>query len=238
MSSRSDQESPHYLLGHSERELDRLDLQGEIYRDITVRALREGGIEPGMRVLDLGCGTGDLSLTVAEIVGPDGTVVGIDRSSDGFALARSKARGRGIANVDFVQSEILSYEGPTPYDGLVGRWVLMHQPDPTAALHAATRSLRAGGTVVMIDTHIEMLALGDHSEPHSPIYDRIVKWKTEVVRGAGAHTRTGPQLRRIFLDAGLPDPAVRMEASLEGGPDSAYYRYVAESARNRTTAHC
>ena len=69
MSERGDS---HYLLGHTENELRRLDIQGDLYRDITRRAFLDAGIGPGMRVLDIGCGTGDVSLTVAPIVGAEG----------------------------------------------------------------------------------------------------------------------------------------------------------------------
>ncbi len=72
-------ETSHYLLGHTDRELRRLDLQGELYREITLRAFQDAGIEPGMRVLDIGCGSGDVSITVGGIVGPSGSVLGIDR---------------------------------------------------------------------------------------------------------------------------------------------------------------
>lgn len=220
---------PHYLLGHSERELHRLDLQGRIYREVTLRAFRDGGLEPGMRVLDMGCGTGDVSLTAAELVGETGAVTGIDRSDEGFGLAHRHAATRGLHHVDFVRSELDTYLAPEPIDAVVGRWVLMHQPDPVAALRFVLRSLRPGGVVVAIETHIDLPLGGDHSEPHSPLYDRMLRWKTEVVRGARAHTRTGPQLPRILEDAGVTDVRARLEAPLEGGPDSLYYRYMEES---------
>ena len=68
-----------YVLGHSARELDRLDLQGVLYRDITRRALLDGGLQSGMRVLDIGCGSGDVARIAAQIVGPCGSVLGVDR---------------------------------------------------------------------------------------------------------------------------------------------------------------
>jgi 2-polyprenyl-3-methyl-5-hydroxy-6-metoxy-1,4-benzoquinol methylase len=65
-----------YLLGHSEREIQRLIHQAAILRPITERLFREIALRPGMRVLDLGCGAGDVSMLAAELVGPTGLVIG------------------------------------------------------------------------------------------------------------------------------------------------------------------
>jgi ubiquinone/menaquinone biosynthesis C-methylase UbiE len=79
-----------YVLGSSPRELQRLILQDRmILRPITERLLRQAGLKEGMRVLDLGCGTGGVSLLAAELVGPSGSVVGIDQSVDAIAMAKS-----------------------------------------------------------------------------------------------------------------------------------------------------
>jgi ubiquinone/menaquinone biosynthesis C-methylase UbiE len=69
-----------YILGHSQEEIRRLTFQGAILRPFTERLLRNAEIGPGMRVLDLGCGAGDVSMLAAELVGPSGSVVGIDRN--------------------------------------------------------------------------------------------------------------------------------------------------------------
>jgi SAM-dependent methyltransferase len=225
-------ESRHYLLGHTESELRRLDIQGALYRSVTLRAFREAGIEPGMRVLDIGCGTGDVSVTVAELVGPDGHVLGIDRGEAALEAARDKARRLGLDQVDFACREIGDLEGTASFDALVGRFVLMHQPDPAETLASAARAVRAGGIVVMIESYMELLRTGAHSEPRSALYDEIVRFKCAVVRGAGADLHAGARLRSTFLAAGLPAPTCRLEARLEGGAESPYYAYVAESVRS------
>jgi len=224
---------PHYLLGHTPNELERLDIQGVLYRDVTVRGLVDAGIGAGMRVLDLGCGTGDVTLTVAEMVGAAGQVVGIDRSPTGMEVGRRHARERGLDDrVEFVVGEIDDV-ADGGFDALVGRFVLMHQTDPAATLRTASRALRPDGAVAMIESFMAMLDDGAaHSEPRSELYDSIVRWKCAVVGGAGADIRAGARLRRVFLDAGLPEPATRLEARLEGGADSPYYDYVAESVRS------
>ena len=71
-----------YALGHSSAEIQRLKNQAAMLRPITERLLRSAGIDAGMRVLDLGCGAGDVSMLAAELVGPAGFVVAIDRSQE------------------------------------------------------------------------------------------------------------------------------------------------------------
>ncbi|MDA1102778.1 MAG: class I SAM-dependent methyltransferase [Gemmatimonadetes bacterium] len=221
-----------YLLGHTDNELRRLDIQGDLYRDITRRAFLEGGVEPGMRVLEIGCGTGDVSLTAASLVGSCGSLLGIDRGPAAIEAARKKIEARGLENVEFEVSEIEEFHRPGSFDALIGRFILMHQPDAARALRSIARSLRPGGVVVMIESHMELLTTGGHSEPLSPLYDEIVRWKSAVVGGAGADLRAGARLRSTFVRAGLPAPETRLETRLEGGADSPYYEYVAQSVRS------
>ncbi len=225
-------EGSRYLLGHTDHELHRLDIQGDLYRDITRRALVEAGVGPGMRVLDIGCGTGDVSLLAAELVGPTGYVLGIDRGEAALDAARAKVAQAGLSFVDFEVSEIDSFDRPGSFDALVGRFVLMHQKDPVGALRAASGAVRHGGVVVMVESWMEILRTGAHSHPHSPLYDDIVVWKSEVVRRAGADLHAGGRLRSTFLDAGLTRPRARLESPVVGGPDSPYYDYIEQSVKS------
>jgi SAM-dependent methyltransferase len=226
------QDQPHYLLGHTATELRRLDIQGDLYRDITRRAFVRAGIRQGWRVLDVGCGTGDVSLTAAEVVGPEGFVLGIDRGPAAIAAARAKAEQVDVRHTAFEVSEIGAFERSASFHALVGRFVLMHQPDPPDALRAAARAVRPGGVVVMVESYMELLRTGGHSEPHSPLYDDIVRFKSAVVAGAGADLHAGGRLRATFVEAGLPEPDCRLETRVEGGADSPYYEYVAQSVRS------
>ena len=79
-----------YVLGHSPTEIRRLITQAAIIQTTTERLLRSAGIERGMRVLDLGCGAGDVSMLAATLVGVSGSVVGIDRNAQVLATAISR----------------------------------------------------------------------------------------------------------------------------------------------------
>jgi ubiquinone/menaquinone biosynthesis C-methylase UbiE len=78
-----------YVLGHADAEQQRLSKQGHNLRPFTEQLLRDVTLRPGMRVLDVGCGNGDVTLLAAELVGPSGLAVGIDRSSEVPDAARA-----------------------------------------------------------------------------------------------------------------------------------------------------
>ncbi|HKW96470.1 MAG TPA: class I SAM-dependent methyltransferase [Bryobacteraceae bacterium] len=223
---------PEYICGHSAHELERLEIQAAFFEDLTRAFLLRAGLARGMRVLDIGCGAGDVSFLAAEIVAPSGHVVGVDRAAEAVALAARRAAAPGLAQVSFRATDIASLPADLTVDALIGRFVLMHQPDPARTLRQAARSLRPGGLVALIESHLSASVAGLHSLPHSPLYDRVCRWFAEVIRASGAHPDMGLRLRSTFLDAGLPPPQVRLEARVEGGPGSPVYRYIAESVRS------
>ena len=98
-----------YVLGHRAEELARLDGQAKMLEPATRLALQLAGIGPGMRVVDLGTGTGEVALLVSELVGPDGSVLAVDRAPDGLAYAATKFADRGVTNIELVEADVASY---------------------------------------------------------------------------------------------------------------------------------
>src|SRR4029434_1821163 len=92
---------PEYVLGHSESELRRLSLQAQYWGEATLELLQRAGIGPGMRVLDLGCGAGDVSILAATLVGSSGSVVGVDLSAEAIAGAPKRAKATGSTQSQF-----------------------------------------------------------------------------------------------------------------------------------------
>ena len=110
-----------YALGHSEEELDRLKTQARLIDPITQRFFDEAGIGPGMRVLDVGCGAGDTSMLVANMVAESGEVLGVDRAPAAIAAAQVKAEGR--RNLRFLEGDPADMTFERPFDAVVGRYV-------------------------------------------------------------------------------------------------------------------
>jgi len=86
-------------MGYSDEERQRLTDQAALYDASTRQLFVDAGLGAGARVLDVGCGVGDVSLLAASIVGPAGTVVGVDTDARSLAVAEARARSRGLGQI-------------------------------------------------------------------------------------------------------------------------------------------
>jgi SAM-dependent methyltransferase len=206
---------PAYALGHSDRELDRLSTQARLIDPITRRFFHDAGIKPGMRVLDVGCGAGDVAFLVASLVGDSGEVVGVDRAPNALTAAKARADAQSRRNVFFREGDPTEMEFERPFDAVVGRYVLQFQPDPAAMVRKLAVHVRLGGSIVFHEIDWD----GARSFPPSPTYDQCCRWVVETLRLLGAETRMGVKLHATFLAAGLRAPAMRLEA-IVGGPSN------------------
>jgi ubiquinone/menaquinone biosynthesis C-methylase UbiE len=214
-----------YAMGYTEHELDRLMFQARLLRPMTERLLFRAGLGPGMRVLDVGCGAGDVALLAAELVGPSGSVTGVDRDARSVALAARRASEQELTWARFCQATVEEFAGAGPFDAVIGRYVLVHQADPAAFLRAAARELRPGGVIAFHE--MDFSRPGPFSVPEVPAWEQAIGWQKRAVAAAAAHADAGSRLLRHFADAGLPEPEVYGEFMTGGGPDSPLYRYTA-----------
>jgi len=218
-----------YALGSTQAETERLIRQAVRQNRATREVFAEAGIAAGMRVLDIGSGAGDVALVAAEIVGPTGVVVGVDRNPTSLATARERARAAGHANVTFVEGEIGQVVLADDFDALVGRLVLMYFGDPAATLRRLLRHVRPGGVVAFQETAGLVSGV---SSPPCALTAQLWSWMVQVQAHAGADTGMGFRLRRTFLDAGLPEPEMRLDARVSGGPDAPSYETQAATIRS------
>ncbi|MBX3001778.1 MAG: methyltransferase domain-containing protein [Caldilineaceae bacterium] len=178
-----------------------------------------------MRVLDVGSGMGDVALLVAELVGPTGTVVGVDKNPDVLAAARQRVP----ANVTFVTGDIREVELDGEFDAVVGRLVLMYLQDPTAAVASAARFLHPGGVVAFLEAEI---ARPGFSVPQVPLQQQLLALVDETFRRGGVERHMGSKLRRTLLNAGLSVLQLHTYSITGGGPGWAGYRFVEETMRS------
>jgi ubiquinone/menaquinone biosynthesis C-methylase UbiE len=199
-----------YAPGHNHEELQRLIGQGRWLGELTEEVLRAAGIGPGMRVLDVGCGAGDVSFLAATLVGATGSVIGVDRSAEATSLAKRRAADVGLTNVSFVTQDLQDLATEARFDAIVGRLVLMYFPEPVTALRRLLQLLVPGGVVAFheIDVH------GATSEPHLPLFAHTVTRISEALRCSNANPRMGLRLAQTFLQARLPTPRMIAHARI------------------------
>ena len=217
-----------YVLGDSEGELRRLVDQSRFIGELTEQVLRRAGIQQGMSVLDCGCGAGDVSFLVARLVGPAGRIVGIDRSIAGIELARRRAAEAGLANVTFQVAELVEFRPSGLVDVLVGRFILMYQPEPEAILSQLAQHVRPGGLIVFQEVVMSL----SRTEPPCTLTRKCRRWIHDTFRQAGVDIDMGLKLLSTFRRAGLPSPEMLLGSRVEGGPDSPVYRYLAQTVRS------
>lgn len=118
----------------------------EMSGDVTDAIVREAGLGPGMNVLDLACGSGEPSLTIAELVSPGGSVIASDLTEEMVAVVTENVKKRGLKNVACQQIDAESIPLPDEtFDRVTCRFGVMFFPEPVKALREVRRVLRPGG---------------------------------------------------------------------------------------------
>jgi ubiquinone/menaquinone biosynthesis C-methylase UbiE len=201
MDSQSTKRDITYVLGSDPHELTRLDRQAAWLEPATRLLLQAAGITRGLRVLDLGTGLGHVARFTAELVGPRGSVVGLDRAVHALAVARQRAEAAGERHVSFVEGDVGRWRADEPFDAVVGRLVLFHLADPVMAVRHQVQNLGAGGLFVAIDFDIG----ATRAEPPVGLVDGALDWVVRAFSAAGASPTIGARLGPILAQAGLDD---------------------------------
>ena len=212
-----------YTLGRAPEETGRLITRAQIVAAATRRLLEDAGMVAGRKVLAVGSGAGDVALLAAELVGPSGVVVGVDSNPAVLATARERVQAQGLGNVTFLEGDVHSVALADDFDAVVGRYVLIWVRDPAGALRAAVRHLRPGGLVAFQESDFSFSVL---AVPPSPLAEQLNRPPPGVERHMSL------TLYRAFLDAGLPNPQMRFEASIGGGADYSGYQRLADVLRS------
>jgi SAM-dependent methyltransferase len=138
-----------YVLGTHEEELARLGLQHRIWRPVALDCWQKAGVTVGSRVLDLGAGPGYATTDLAEIVGPTGKVVAVERSSNFLRALEERSRERSLANVETHELDLMTDNLPEgPYDFSWCRWVASFLTDPALLIQKLAAVMRPGGMAI------------------------------------------------------------------------------------------
>lgn len=200
---------------------------GGFYGELTEHLLRRAGIAPGMRVVDVGCGTGDVSLLVASLVGEQGSVIGVDRAAESVQLAQQRIASLGVSNVAFRHGDLADFTPEGSFDALVGRFVLLYLAGPAPTLERLSRFVRPGGLIVFQEMDITVA----RSSPPVPLYQSAIGWLIETFLRGGVEVDMGSRLFATFSAAGLPAPELLLQGRIESAVDSPAFAHVADTIR-------
>ena len=190
-----------YFLGTHDEELDRLGLQHRVWRPTVLECWRRAGIRAGSRVLDVGAGPGFASADLAEIVGPAGRVVAVERSRRFVEAGRAMLAGRGHANFEYHELDLMN--DPLPAGGMDAswcRWVACFVASPALLLDKIAAVIRPGG-VAIFHEYIEYDTL--RVLPEGPRIAEFVRQVEHGWREAGGEPNVAPAVVRLLQERGF-----------------------------------
>jgi ubiquinone/menaquinone biosynthesis C-methylase UbiE len=218
-----------YAMGSSDAERQRLMRQGAILKGFLTSAFRAAGIGPGMRILDLGCGVGDVAIAAADLVGPAGSVVGIDRDAASVAWASKRVTEAGYKNIRFQTTEFHEFADSEKFDALVGRFILMYLPDPAAILRHLSQQLRPGAAIAFMEPDF---TVDSRIFPEFPQFKACSTWISEALRHSGARIDMGMGLHATYRDAGFVNTATEVTHLSSCGFSREMADFFAETIRS------
>jgi len=189
---------------------------------ITEQLLRRAQIKQGMRVLDIGCGSGEVTRAIADIVGPLGTVIGIDGSAAALAAAEAATDSTTYQNISFILCDLSELQPELgTFDCIVGRRVLMYVPGPESVIAKLISLLRPGGRIALQEHDATMTPGRTGSWP---VHDKVHHWIWESVRREGANPNLGFSLAPMLSSAGAEVETVWAQAIFSGYENGVHHQ--------------
>ena len=204
---------------------DLLIRQAAFFGDLTAHTLKLAGLGPGMRVLDVGCGAGDVSLLAASIVGPSGSVTGVDMNADTVKVTQSRIAGAKVANVTIEAGDITKLPYAGEFDAVIGRLIVLYLGDPVAGMQAFRGYVKPGGLIYFQEFGRPQTT----SMPPVPLHDKARGWIEAAFERGKIDLYMGMRLAGLYRAAGLPAPSMLAMSRVETGPDSPIYEYMAQT---------
>lgn len=177
---------------------------------VTADLLDRAGVGPGMRCIDLGCGSGDVTFELARRVGSSGHATGVDQDDVKLAYAREEAAEQGIRNAEFVAGSAYELVEPGAYDVVYCRFLLQHLGRPVDMLRTMWAGVRPGGVIVTEDADFT----GAFSEPANAGHDFFLRAYPAVLERHGGDPLTARKLYRHFLEVGIPGPVLTVRQTV------------------------
>ncbi len=223
-----------YFLLTGEADRLRLAILNKLYNPASQAFLKKVGLKAGMRVLEFGCGTGQMSCWLAENVGPKGKLTAIDSSEAQLKIAHENAKARNISNIEF---EVCSVDElanlKKQFDFAYGRWVLIFSKDPKKSLQSLYDCMAPGGIL-----NYETLSTeenGHFSYPHEPLVDRWHQLVNNNFKLMGFDTNLANKLFHLFQQLNCKNIQVAAQQPVSASPEEKMlYRLGIATVREAT----
>jgi ubiquinone/menaquinone biosynthesis C-methylase UbiE len=197
----TNQRESDYVLGTHDEEVARLGLQHRVWRPAVTECWQRVGITVGWRVIDVGAGPGYATADLAEIVGPTGAVLAIERSARFLQAARERCLRRHLENVEFREGDLMELSlGEPGFDASWCRWVGSFVSSPKKLIANIAGALRPGGLAIFHE-------YSDYETfrfmPVRPALDRFAVEVMASWRASGGEPNVARALPGLLRDAGM-----------------------------------
>jgi 2-polyprenyl-3-methyl-5-hydroxy-6-metoxy-1,4-benzoquinol methylase len=188
-----------YVLRGGKEGYDRLQVLARARWPDTLALFQRAGLAAGMRCLDVGCGGGAVTVELARLVAPQGTVVGVDMDGVKLGLGRRTAAELHLGNVEFREMNVNDWKDGGAYDAIYSRCLLQHLSHPVDLLRRMWAGVRPGGLLIIEDADFD----GWCCDPPNESFEFFVRTFEQVARQNGGDATAGRKLYRYFRDAGI-----------------------------------
>ncbi len=193
------EDSSHYIIEGGEEGKARLNVLSDALFSYTKTLLGKLGLKENMYFLDNGCGGGNVALMVAEMVGKNGNVIGIDFDESIIDLCKQDAVEQQIFNVSFNTQTAYELNYVNEFDISYARFLLSHLHNPKLALENMVAATKLNGLVVVEDLQFS----GHFSYPNNNAFNAYVQLYAKAIELNGGNAEIGPTLIDLFKQVGL-----------------------------------
>ena len=195
-----------YVLGTHDAEVDRLGVQHRVWRESMLAAWRRAGVRAGWRVVDVGAGPGYATLDLAELVGPAGEVLAVERSARFLEVLQAESRRRDLRQVRLLQADLMEAVAPSGFDMVWCRWVASFTSSVPRLAGWIRDALRPGGCAVFHE-YVDY-ASWQFAPPRPPLSEFVAEVMASW-RESGGEPDVAPALIGALRSSGFQLRSVR-----------------------------